>query len=81
MLRQAAVLDALYKGEVTQECLASRLREAVEKADVAAALEHAAATGRSKDAIEVWHPLNLLLSFPMALRLSFSHVVVSVFRK
>ncbi len=47
------VLTSLFSGELNVDMLSTCLRAAVEKADVAAALDHAAATGRSKDAIEV----------------------------
>lgn len=40
-------------GTVTEASLAAKLREAVEKADVEAALEHAATAGRSLATIEV----------------------------
>jgi hypothetical protein len=50
---QKQVLEALYKGGVSEQLLATQLRSAVEKADVEAALEHAASTGRSKEAVEV----------------------------
>jgi hypothetical protein len=47
------IVGDVAKGAITEAVLQSKLREAVEKSDAEAALEHAASTGRSKANIEV----------------------------
>ena len=54
---QRRLLDTVFKDEISESDLAGKLKEAVERADVEAVLEHVAATGRSKEALEVCHAL------------------------
>jgi hypothetical protein len=46
------MIEDVAKGSITEVVLHAKLREAVEKSDAEAALEHAATTGRSKANIE-----------------------------